>query len=113
MLHFSPTVWEPKVRGFKMAMLNVASLIEHVDEICLLLYDKKIDILALNETRLDSSFSDELLTVDGNDITRAGRNRNGGGVCIYIRCHVNYEKLIDLIPTGLEAVCLEITVDLL
>ena len=29
-------------------------------------------------------------------------------MCIYIRCHVNYEKLSDFIPTGLEAVCLEI-----
>ena len=64
--------------------------------------------LALNETRLDSSISDELLAIDGYDIIRADRNRNGGGVCIYIRCHVNYEKCSDLIPTCLEAVCLEI-----
>ena len=28
-------------------------------------------------------------------------------MCIYIRCHVNYKKLPDLIPTALEAVCLE------
>ena len=31
----------PKVRGFKMAMLNVASLTKYIDEIRLLLYDKK------------------------------------------------------------------------
>ena len=91
-----------------MAMLNVASLTKYIDEIRLLLCDKKIDVLALNETRLDSSISDELLAMDGYDIIRADRNRNGGGVCIYIRCHVNYEKCFDLIPTGLEAVCLEI-----
>ena len=64
--------------------------------------------MALNEIRLDSRISDELLTIDGYDIIRAGRNRNGGGVCIYIRCHVNYEKLPDMISTGLEAVCFEI-----
>ena len=91
-----------------MAMLNVASLTKYIDEIRLLLYDKKLDVLALNETRLDSSISDELLAIDGNDIIRADRNRNGDGVCIYIRYHVNYEKCSDLIPTGLEAVCLEI-----
>ena len=73
-----------------------------------MLYDKKLDVLALNETRLNSSISDELLAIDGYDIIRADRNRNGGGVCIYIRCHVNYEKRFDLISTGLEAVCLEI-----
>ena len=31
-----------------------------------------------------------------------------GGVCIYIRCHVNYENRPDLIPNDLEALCLEI-----
>ena len=57
-----------------------------------MLYDKKLDVLALNETHLDSSISDELLAIDGYDIIRADRN----------------EKCSDLIPTGLEAVCLEI-----
>ena len=51
----------PKVRGFKMAMLNVASLTKYIDEICVLLHDKKLDVLAFNETHLDSSISDELL----------------------------------------------------
>jgi hypothetical protein len=32
-----------------------------------MLRDKKIDILALNETRLGSSISDELVSVDGCD----------------------------------------------
>ena len=40
-----------------MAMLNVASLLKHIDEICLLLYYKKLDILAHNETCHDSSIS--------------------------------------------------------
>ena len=48
-----------------MAMLNVASLTKYIDEIRLLLYDKKLHVLALNETRLDSSISDELLAIDG------------------------------------------------
>ena len=37
-----------------MPLLNVASLTKNADEIRLLLYDKKLDVLALNETRLDS-----------------------------------------------------------
>ena len=66
-----------------MTMLNVASLTKYIDEIRLLLYDKKLDVLALNETRLDSSISDELLAIDSYDIIRADRNRNGGG-CVFI-----------------------------
>ena len=48
-----------------MAMLNVVSLPKHLDEIRLLLHDKKIDILALNEIRLDSTISDELVSIQG------------------------------------------------
>ena len=89
-------------------MLNIASLPKHFDEISLTLRDKKIDILALNETRLDPSISDELVSVDGYDLIRADRNRNGGGVCIYARCNINYQKRPDLVPNDLEAISLEI-----
>ena len=64
-------------------------------------------ILALNETRLDSSISDDLVSVDGYDLIRADRNRNGGGVCIYARCNINYLKRPDLVPNSFEAVSLE------
>jgi hypothetical protein len=93
-----------------MAMLNIASLPKHLDEIrllMLLLHDKKLDVLALNETRLDSSISDDLMSIEGYDILRSERKRNGGGVCVYVRCHVNYENRPDLIPNDLETVCLE------
>ena len=79
-----------------------------LDEIRLMLRHKKIDILALNETRLDSSISDELVGVDGYDLLRADRTRNGGGVCIYIRCNINYQKRPDLVPNDLEAVSIEV-----
>ena len=38
-----------------------------------------MDVLALNETRLDPTISDELVNVEGYDILRADRTRNGGG----------------------------------
>ena len=91
-----------------MAMLNIANLPKHFDEISLMLRDKKIDILALNETRLDSFISDELVSVDGYDLMGADRNRNGGGVCIYTRSNINYLKRPDLVPNDLEAISLEI-----
>ena len=91
-----------------MAMLNVASLVKHLDEIRLLLLDKRLDVLAINESRLDSTISDGLVSIDGYDMLRADRGRNGGGVCMYIRRHVNYENCPDLVPTDLEAVCVEI-----
>ena len=98
----------PKTRGFRMAMLNVASLVKHLDEIRLILLDRNLDVLAINETRLDSTISDGLVSIDGYNVLRADRDRNGGGVCIYIRCQINYTPRPDLVPTDLEAVCVEI-----
>ena len=43
-----------------MAMLNIASLPKHLGKIHFLLHDKKLDILTLNETLLDSFISDNL-----------------------------------------------------
>jgi hypothetical protein len=48
------------------------------------------------------------MSIEGYAILPSDRKRNGGGVCVYVRCHVNYENRLDLIPNDLEAVCLEI-----
>jgi hypothetical protein len=66
------------------------------------------DLFALNETRLDSSISDGLVNISGYDIIRKDRSRRGGGVCVYLRSSINYKTRNDLVPDGLEAVCLEI-----
>ena len=101
----------PKTRGFRMVMLNVASLVKHLDEIRLILLNKKLDVLAINENRLDSTASDGLVSISGYNVLRTYRDRNGGGVCIYIRCHVNYIPRPDLVPTDLEVFCVEINQD--
>ena len=41
-------------------------------------------------------------------IVRRDRSRRGGGVCIYLRTSINYKTRNDLVPEGVEAVCLEI-----
>jgi hypothetical protein len=48
-------------------------------------------------------------TVIGYDIIRKDRSRRGGGVCVYLRSSISYKLTRnDLVPDGLEAVCLEI-----
>ena len=58
---------------------------------------------------LDRSIPDGLIDIDGYEVIRKDRSRNGGGVCIYLRNSINFKVRSDLIPTELEAVCLEIT----
>ena len=68
-----------------MALLNIASLPKHVDELRISNLFQYFDRFALNETRLDSSISDGLVKICGYDIVRKDRLRRGGGIRIYLR----------------------------
>ena len=98
----------PRERGFKLAALNITSLPKHIDELRILLADRSIDILAINETRLDDSILDREVHILGYDIIRRDRNRNGGGVCFYVRSTINYSLRLDLSVNQLENLCIEI-----
>ena len=84
------TPFLPCKRGFKLASLNITSLPKHIDELRILLADKSIDVLSINETRLDETINDQDVYISGYDIIRRDRNRNGGGVCFYIRSVISY-----------------------
>ena len=74
----------------------------------ILLADRSIDILAINETRLDDSVLDHEVHILGYDIIRWDRNRNGGGVCFYVRSTINYLLRLDLSVNPLENLCIEV-----
>ena len=75
--------------------------------------DSKIDILAINETKLDSSIGDtEISLIPGFEVVRRDRpvnGRCGGGVCIYLRNNINYHIRHDLSDNELECLVIEIT----
>lgn len=72
-------------RGFKLASINVASLIKHIDELRILLVNNPLDILSINETKLDSSINDDEVHIHRYEILRRDRDGHGGGVCFYIK----------------------------
>ena len=99
----------PNGRGFKMAFLNKVSSLKKLDEINFSMTNKLINLIAfINETRLDPNITDNMISLDGYDVIRKDRSRNGGGVCIYLRSSINYKIRKDLVPPELEAVCVEI-----
>ena len=91
-----------KHRGFKIAALNITSIPGHIDELRIYMNSKCIDILAVNETRLDHTISSGEVAVSGYVLERKDRNRDGGGVALYIRNTINYERLFDLECDSLE-----------
>ena len=97
----------PKERGFRMAFLNIVSLPAKIDEIRYSMSNNLIDLIAFNETRLDPNITN-MIHLNDYDLIKKDISRNGGGVCIYLRSSINYKIRNDLVPSELEAVCIEI-----
>ena len=66
-----------------MASLNITSLPKHIDELRVLLDKNPIDVLAINETRLDSSISDGEMHISNYVLVRRDRSLNGSLVGVF------------------------------
>ena len=75
----------------------------------MLITEYQFDVLAINETKLDSTVTDGLVRINGYILERKDRNINGGGVSLYIRENVNYVVRRDLVPSSLEMIAIEIS----
>ena len=72
-------------KGLKIAHLNCLSLMKHIDELRSIVTQSDIDIMTLSETHLCSSIDDNEVSIPGYTCLRRDRNRNGGGVAMYIK----------------------------
>ena len=78
----------PSRRGFRKAHLNINSLTKHIDELTILLFDYSIDIMSINETKLDDTIKSCEVYIPGYKFMRRDRNRQGGGVGFYIKTSI-------------------------
>ena len=97
-----------KLQGFKIGHLNIASLFKHIEELRIFMQNQTFDILSINEIRLDNTISNDEVKITGYDLIRKDRNRNEGGVAIYVRRTIPYTDRNDLLTNNAEAICLEI-----
>ena len=63
----------PFHRGMSMACLNINSLFAHIDELRVFMSNNKVDILCINETKLDSSINDNKVHIPNFEIIRRDR----------------------------------------
>ena len=94
-----------------MAALNINSLLAHLDDLKFFALNSKIGVLAINETKIDSSVNDNEIHLPGFEVVRKDRSvngRSGGGVCMYLRNNINYQIRDDLCDDQLECVVIEI-----
>ena len=66
------------------------------------------DIFAINESKIDSSIPDSEINIPSYKSIRKDRNRNGGGVVIYVREQISFRDRNDLVSDKLEMICIEI-----
>ena len=70
--------------------------------------DKPLDLIAINESKIDDTVLDREIHIIGYNMIRKDRNRNGGGVIIYLRDTISFSERNDLTSNSLEFICLEI-----
>ena len=91
----SPLYCTAKIKGFKIACININSLHKHIDKIRFILISSPFDVLAINESKLDHSITDGEIHIAGCVIIRKDRNRHGGGVALYIKIKILYPFQLD------------------
>ena len=89
--------------------LNINSFPNKFDELKLLV-NGMLDILIITETKLDDTFPVSQFHIDGfSKPYRLDRNRNGGGVIIYVREDIPSKILTKhVLPTDIEALFIEL-----
>jgi hypothetical protein len=96
------------LKGMKLASLNINSITKHIDELRILMKDKPLDLIAINESKTDDTVLDREIHIIGYNMIRKDHNRNGGGVIIYLRDTISFSERNDLTSNSLEMICLEI-----
>ena len=65
-------------------------------------------IIAVTETWLDNTICDNEVCIPGYNIQRKYRDREGGGVCIFIRNNINFYRRSDIDKDDLELLAIDI-----
>ena len=65
-------------------------------------------VIAITESWLDDSYTDDAVSIDGYSIQRRDRKGHAGGVCIYVRDDISFNRRYDLDKDNLEDSWIEI-----
>jgi hypothetical protein len=97
-----------KSRGLHFLHINARSLIPKLSELRLITQQTRPAVLTITESWLDSSITNDEVKIDGYDIIRNDRNRQGGGVCTYVRNDIAYNLREDLVLADLKSIWIDI-----
>ena len=107
---FSETFSCVTKKGIKIGHLNISTLLPNFDELCVLIHKHNIHILCLNETRLNSTILNVEIQISGYSLIRRDRDRNGGGVAIYVCNYINVDVMDKFYYPGKELIWLKVKI---
>ena len=64
--------------------------------------------MSVNEAKIDDKVDDQLIAIDDFSLIRHDRNRQGGGVALYVRNTVGFRPRQDFPNKSLEIICVEV-----
>ena len=88
--------------------MNINSLTKHIDELRTLLFDFSIDIISINETKLDDTIKSCEVHIPRYEFIRRDRKRQGEGVGFYVKTSINFVVCSNLNAPNLVNLCVEI-----
>ena len=68
----------------------------------------RASIIAISETWIDNTVANSEIELEGFNVIRNDRSRNGGGVCLYIKNDIAFNVRLDLCNDQIESIWAEI-----
>ncbi|XP_068697070.1 uncharacterized protein [Montipora foliosa] len=94
--------------NIKFGHLNINSVHNKMDEVRDMLIRNMFDILFIAETKIDSTYSDDLFRQSGYRIIRQDRKKGGGGLMAFVREDLKAYRRRKLEPDQVESICLDV-----
>ena len=97
------------INNLVLASININSIRNKIDQLRLLL-DQNVDILIVEETKIDETFPAGQFSIEGfMPPFRRDRNQHGGGILVYVKDNIP-AKLVEnqQLPNDIEAIFIEL-----
>ena len=97
--------------GINIAHLNINGLRSKIDFLKIFLLQEKLDVICLNETKIDSTVSDGDVKIPGYNSYRQDRSLHGGGTLIYAADYLNSKLSCRFSRKDHEAIWIEVKLE--
>jgi hypothetical protein len=93
-----------------IVLWNCNKIENKIEELFYTLDNEDIDIIALNETKLEKNYEASILNHPNYNYVVKSRNKYGGGVSFIIKKNIKYEVIEDLNKFEVEAICVKLII---